>query len=387
MESVSITLARSLVRTYRGQAAHSSWVTLIGTILLTMISLSVPACHNHKEHGESGHNKIVVTSPKALDIIITQQYVCQIHSQRHIKVRALQSGYLEAITVKEGQAVKNGDVLFSVIPTLYKAKWDAELAEAQLALQEFKNTEVLVKKKVLSERELVLYEAKLAKADAKAKLAEAEFNFTKVKAPFDGIIDRLHEQHGSLVKEGDALTTLSDNSLMWVYFNVPEKRYIEYSASSDQEKAEQQIELQLANGTKYRQAATSMRIEAQFNNETGNIAFRADFPNPDRLLRHGMTGNILVHRTLPNAIVIPQRATFEILAKRFVFVIDKEDVVRQREVFVAHEQDDIFVIRSGLGVDDRLIYEGVRQVRDGEKREFEFRSPDEILGHQKNHAE
>src|SRR5262249_49460076 len=147
--------------------------------------------------------KIVVTSPEAKDLIITQQYVCQIHSQRHIRVCALQSGYLEAIPVKEGQAVEKGEVMFTVIPVLYKAKWDAELAEAKVAELELKNTERLLAKNVVSQNEVALYQAKLARAQAKAKLAEAEWNFTKVVAAFDGIIDRLHEQQGSLIKEGD----------------------------------------------------------------------------------------------------------------------------------------------------------------------------------------
>ena len=106
----------------------------------------------HEEHAHQEHHKIVVTSPKAKDVIITQQYVCQIHSQRHIKVRALENGYLEEIPVKEGQAVKKGDVMFKIVPTLYKAKLDAELAEAQLAELEFKNTKKLFKEKAWSLR-------------------------------------------------------------------------------------------------------------------------------------------------------------------------------------------------------------------------------------------
>ena len=85
----------------------------------------------------------MVTSPKAMDVIVTQQYVCQIHSQRHIKVCALESGYLEEISVKEGQAVKKGDVMFKIVPTLYQARRDAELAEAKLAQLEFDNTKRL----------------------------------------------------------------------------------------------------------------------------------------------------------------------------------------------------------------------------------------------------
>jgi membrane fusion protein, multidrug efflux system len=357
-------------------------------IIVALISLSQPACHTHKDQPESEHYKIVVTSPMTKDVVITQQYVCQIHSQRHIKVRALQNGYLEQIPVKEGQEVKQGTVMFKVIPTLYKAKWDAELAEAKLAELEFKNTERLAKRTVVSQNEVALYQAKWEKAKAKAKLAEAEWNFTMVRAPFDGIIDRLHEQQGSLIKEGDALTTLSDNSLMWVYFNVPEARYLEYMSGPSHEKDDQQIELVLANGSKFPQKASSLRIEAQFNNENGNIPFRADFPNPEpRLLRHGMTGTILIHRPLKGALVIPQRATFEVLDRRYVYVVGKDDVVHQREIAIQHELEDTFVIKSGLRVDERFVYEGIRQVRDGEKRETEFRPPEEVLANQKHHAE
>lgn len=359
-------------------------------IILALISLSLPACHVDKGQAEQPrheHLQIVVTSPLAKDVTITQQYVCQIHSQRHINVRALQNGYLEEIPIKEGQAVKQGDVMFKILPTLYQARLDAELAEAQLAQLEFNNTKRLFDDKVVSIQEVALLQAKLDKANAKAKLSAAELNFATVRAPFDGIVDRLHEQHGSLIKEGDILTTLSDNSVMWVYFNVPEVRYLEYMANQGKDKDRRQIELVLANGSKFPQIGKIGAIEAKFNNETGNIPFRADFPNPDRLLRHGQTGNVLIHRTLNNAIVIPQRATFEILDKRYVYVIDKDDVVHQREIVIQNEMDDIFVIKSGLEVNDKFVLEGVRQVRNGEKVEYEFRKPEEALANQKNHAE
>src|SRR5437588_12178760 len=109
-------------------------------IILALFSLSLPACHTHKDQPDLEHHKIVVTSPKAKDVIITQQYVCQIHSQRHIKVCALANGYLMEIRVNEGQAVKKGDVMFKILPPLYQAKLDAELAEAKLAEMELNNT-------------------------------------------------------------------------------------------------------------------------------------------------------------------------------------------------------------------------------------------------------
>jgi len=394
-------------------------VSRILAIIPALISLSVSACNMHAEaqpHPE--HHKIVVTSPVAKDVIITQQYVCQIRSQRHIEVCALSNGFLMEIPVKEGQAVKKGDVLFQILPTLYQAKLDAETAEVQLARLEYNFTKKLAddKAKVVSPGEVLLYQAKLAKAEAKLALSQAELNFTSVRAPFDGIVDRLLKQQGSKIKEEDILTTLSDNTLMWVYFNVPEARYLEYMANRGKDE-DPRIELMLANGSKFNQVGKIGAIEAKFNNETGNIPFRADFPNPDRLLRHGQTGNVLIHRTLKNAIVIPQRATFEILDKRYVYVVGEDDVVHQREIVVEYEMDDIFVVKKaeqkkeehkkdehkkeeakkdehkkeeakkGLDVNDKIILEGVRQVHDGEKVEVEFLKPEEALANQKYHAE
>ncbi|MBV8384718.1 MAG: efflux RND transporter periplasmic adaptor subunit, partial [Planctomycetaceae bacterium] len=270
---------------------------------------------------------------------------------------------------------------------VYQAEYEAAVAERNLAQLELKYSETLAAKKGISENEVALYKAKLAKAEAKLVLAEAKLNFAKIKAPFDGIVDRQREQLGSLVKEGDILTTLSDNSLMWVYFNVPEARYLEYMADLGKNKEIGQIELVLANGNKFQQFGKIGAIEAQFNNETGNIPFRADFPNPDGLLRHGQTGTVLIHRVLKDAIVIPQRATFEILDKRYAYVVGKDDVVHQREIVIQNEMDDIFVIKRGLGVDDRIVLEGIRQVRDGEKVEYEFSRPEVVIAGLKNRAE
>ncbi len=364
-------------------------VSPISAVVLATISLVLPACNSHREEHHHEAHKIVATSPESKSVTITQQYVCQIHSFRHIEVRALERGYLEEIKVKEGQSVKQGDRLYQVIPILYQAKLEAEKAEAQLAQLEFNYTKKLYDDKVVSQNEVALLQAKLAKAEAKVKMADAELNFSILKAPFDGIVDHQHHQQGSLIAEGDILTTLSDNSVMWVYFNVPEANYLKYMAENDKskDKKELQVELMLADGSKFPQIGKINAIEADFNNMTGNIAFRADFPNPDRLLRHGQTGNVLIHRVLNDAIVIPQRATFEILAKRYVFVVDAEDVAHQQEIVVQNELEDLFVIKTGVTVDDKIVLEGIRQVRDGEKVEYEDRSSEQVAANLKFHAE
>ena len=158
-------------------------------------------------------------------------------------------------------------------------------------------------------------------------------------------------------------------------------------ADLNQRKADLQIELVLANGEKFEQIGKIGAIEADFNNQVGTIAFRADFPNPDRLLRHGQTGNVLIRRVQNDAIVIPQRATFEVLDKRYVYVVDKDDVAHQREIGVQNEMDDIYVIEKGLDVSDRIVLEGMRQVRDGDTVEYEDRQPEQVAANLKYHAE
>jgi membrane fusion protein (multidrug efflux system) len=365
-----------------------------------IISLSLPACARMQaeEKGEDseGHSKIVVTTPQAKDVTITQPYVCQIHARRYTEIKALQEGYLEAITVKEGQAVTKDQVLFRIYPPLYKAKLEAEKAEAQFARVELYNTKKLHQQGVVSEQEVKLYEAKLAKAEAKVALAEAELQFTEVKAPFAGIMDRLYQMQGSLVKKDEVLTNLSDNSVMWVYFNVPEARYLEYMNGLGQmdkdrriELIDSRIELQLANGSKFKHSPGNfLTIEGKFNNETGNIAFRADFPNPEGLLRHGQTGTILIHRSVKNAVVIPQRATFETLDKQYVWVVGEDHTVHRQQITIAHELEDTFVIEGGISVKDKIVLEGVQQVKNNQKLEdVEFQKPGEALAHQKFYAE
>lgn len=133
-------------------------------------------------------------------------------------------------------------------------------------------------------------------------------------------MDHFYERLGSLVDEGDLLTTLSDNSKMWVYFNVPEAEYLDYTMRA-KTKEQQQVVLQMANDQLFNQKG-KVETRADFNNETGNIAFRATFPNPDRILATE-TGKILMPVFLKDALIIPQKATFEVLDKKYVYVVVK----------------------------------------------------------------
>jgi membrane fusion protein (multidrug efflux system) len=202
-----------------------------------------------------------------------------------------------------------------------------------------------------------------------------------VKAPFDGIMDRFQVRLGSLVDEGDLLTTLSDNSKMWVYFNVPEAEYLSYKQHTKKDSLTR-VNLLMANNQMFSHSGLVETIEADFNNETGNIAFRATFPNPEALLRHGETGNIQMTVPLKDAIIIPQKATFEILEKKYVFVVTPDKVVHQREINIGAEMPDLYIISKGLKENERILLEGIRKVKDGDKLgEYQYEDPKKVIAH------
>ncbi len=343
------------------------------------------SCESKKEAPKE-ETSFLVTSPIQMDTSVSKDYVCQIRSIQHIEMRALEKGYLQEVFVDEGQFVKQGQRMFQIMPMLYKAELQKAQAEANFVEIEYQNTAKLAESNIVAPNELALAKAKLEKAKAELALAQVHLGFTEIRAPFNGIMDRFQVRLGSLVDEGDLLTTLSDNSKMWVYFNVPEAEYLEYE-STVKTNAKTQVDLMMANGKMFDHTGVVETIEAEFNNETGNIAFRATFPNPDRLLRHGETGNVIMTIPLKNALLIPQKSTFEILDKRYVFVIDKDNIVRSRAITVAAEMPHIYAVQAGLDVNDKILLEGLRLVRENEKIKYEFRNPKEVLSHLDLYAE
>ena len=341
-------------------------------ILICLIVFLTAGCR-HDEHEKHEETRFVVTTPVIKDTLVYREYVCQVHAIQHIELRALERGYLQNIYVDEGQTVKKGQLMFQIMPMIYEAEMQKAKAEVNFAEIEYLNTKNLADSSIVSPNELALSNARLNKAKAEFALAKAHLDFTRVRAPFDGMMDRFHVRQGSLVDEGELLTTLADNSKMWVYFNVPEAEYLDYMATVKPEK-QQEVVLQMANNQVFDHKGVVETIEADFNNETGNIAFRSVFPNPKRILRHGETGNILMPIILKNALLIPQEATFEILDKKYVFVVDDNNVVKTREIKTGAEIPHLYVVTEGLQERDKILVEGLRKVKNNQKIEYDSRS-------------
>ena len=255
-------------------------------------------------------------------------------------------GYLQNIYVDEGQTVKAGQLLFRIMPKIYEAELLKAEAEGKAAEIEVQNTKALADKNVISKNELAMAQAKLDQANAEIAVAKLHLSFTEIRAPFDGTIDRIPKKLGSLIDEGELLTNLSDNSQMFAYFNVSEPEYLEYETNV-KGRGNNKVSLLLANNTLLSSKGEVETIESEFDNETGNIAFRARFPNPDKLLKNGETGKVLMTVPLKNALIIPQKATYEIQDKVYVFVVDKNNVVKSRNISIVGRMPDLFVVKSG----------------------------------------
>jgi membrane fusion protein (multidrug efflux system) len=231
-------------------------------------------CSSKKEEAEA-ETKFLLTSPLRKDTTVTRVYVCQIRAIQHIELRSREKGYLQKIFVDEGQHVKEGQMMFQIMPLLYTAELQKAQAEAKFAEIEYRNTKQLADSNVVSPNELALAQAKFDRANAEVSLAQAHLSFTEIRAPFDGIMDRFYVRQGSLVNEEDLLTLLSDNRQMWVYFNVPEAEYLNYKVNAKKDSI-MKVQLQMANNQLFNHPGIVKAIEADFNNETGKHRFQSN---------------------------------------------------------------------------------------------------------------
>ncbi|MCB0840235.1 MAG: efflux RND transporter periplasmic adaptor subunit [Bacteroidetes bacterium] len=356
--------------------------------MFTLIYMTSCKHEEHTEHETHESGILPVTNPIKIDTTVFDEFVCQIHSFQHIDLRAQEKGFLQKILVDEGQFVKKGQLLFQIQQTIYQAEVGKAKAELEFAQIEYQNTKALADSNIVSPNELALANATLQKAKAELALSQTHLSFTEIRAPFNGIVGKFEDVRlGSLLDEGELLTTLSDNSKMWVYFNVPEVQYLDY-ATSPKASTVQKVKLRLANNYVFPQEGIIETIESDFNNTTGNIAFRATFQNPNSLLRHGQTGTILWADEVKNVLAIPQKATFEVLDKKYVFIVDKEGHISSKEIKIIRELHHIYLLAAeGLSIEDQILLEGLRKVQSGDKIEYKYENPSSVFSHLDVHAE
>jgi len=325
-------------------------------------------------------DQIPVVKLAESDTTLYTGYVADIQAIQNVEIRAKVNGFLEQILVDEGQFVKQGQPLFLINVAEYTnavARTEAQLsnahAEAHAAELEVGRVKTLSDKNVVATSELKLAEARLMAAQAKVKealsahdLANLQLSYTTIKAPFDGIVNRIPLKRGSLLESGTLLTTLSDNRSVFAYFNVSEIEYLQLTKGNKASLTETEIvSLILADGTVYPQKGKIETIESEFDESTGSIAFRARFPNPERILKHGASGRVRLSNIASNIVMVPQKAVFEIQDKHFVYVVGSDKKIHQKPFIPARRVAEYYIVASGLDAGDTIVYEGIQNLRDG----------------------
>ena len=352
--------------------------------MLVVCSMSLfCACDDKKQatHGEE-YKTLTVTRR---DFMLQSAYTATLQGRQAVEVRPQVSGTITDIRINEGDAVKRGQVLFVIDQVPYKAalstaKANLESAEAKLCTAKLTadSKEELCRRNVVSDYDRQtavnsLREAKAAVAQARAELTRAtnDLSYTEVKSPADGMVGTLPYRVGTLVSASlpKPLTTVSDNSNMYVYFSMTENQLLDLTrryGSKDKALAEMDsIELQLNDRSVYPQEGKIETISGVIDTSTGTVSLRAVFPNKEGLLTSGGSGNVIIPVRKENCIVVPQSATYEVQDKVYVYkVVDgKAQSVPVQVTRVNGGQE--YIVESGLKVGDTIVAEGVGLLREG----------------------
>jgi membrane fusion protein (multidrug efflux system) len=322
-----------------------------------------------------------VTEVFIKDVNIPLEFVTSIQAVQNVEIRARVPGYLENIYADEGTLVKHGQLLFKINDEEYQAEVDrakasiaSAEAETKTAMVELERVKLLVDKKVVAQTELDLAEAKLEIARSKIKVAQAEETTaeiklanTSIRSPFTGIINNLPLKRGSLISEGLLLTTISDISYVYTYFNVSEVEYLKFNRANVREDTLflNNVELLLADGSTYPLKGKVDAVQGEFEAGTGTLVVRAKFKNPKFTLKHGSTGKLRLLEVQGNSLLIPQKSVLEIQDKNYVLLLDKNNVVMMKSFVPLRRIGDFYIVSKGLNEHDVIVYEGIQNVKEG----------------------
>jgi membrane fusion protein (multidrug efflux system) len=378
---------------------------LLGWLLLILAGLSQTSCSSYGgQNSKQDTLQLPIITLTGKDTVLQSSYVADIQAIKNVEIRARVKGFLEDIYIDEGRPVKKGQLLFKINDDEYKTA----LSRARAALQnaeatakatqlEVERVQLLVDRHVVAPSELEVAKARLAAEKANIEearssviSAENHLSYTSVRAPYDGLIDRIPLKPGSLIDEGTLLTSLSDISAMYAYFSFPENEYLQYQRSrhlaeqggpghtgqdargSKQATADQslnvpgdKVKLVLSDGSSYPYTGIIETVEGEIQQTTGSIDFRARFPNPQQLLRHGATARLYISTRADSILLVPQRSVFDIQDKSYVYLVDKDNRLHMQAFEPLTRFSEYYIVKQGLHPSDRILYEGTQNAREG----------------------
>lgn len=357
-------------------------------IALFAVGISfLTACGNSQSGAKMGDNEFTVLAVTSTTSDQTTSYPATIKGTQDIEVRPQVSGFIVKLCVDEGATVRKGQALFQIDPTQYaasvrQAKAAVEMAKANvntLALTE-ENKKTLFDKKIISDFEyqtavnqLLSAKANLAQAEASLVSANQNLSFCTVTSPSNGVVGTFPYRVGSLVSASisQPLTTVSEIGDIYVYFSMTEKELLGLTKAGGTLKEQlakmPAVKLQLSDGSMYTEEGKIDAVSGVIDQSTGSVSMRAIFPNGKNILRSGGSGNIVFPYVMDGIIMIPQSSTVEIQDKKFVFVLQPDNTVKNTEVQISSLDDGkSYLVTNGLKSGDKIVIEGVQKLKDGQ---------------------
>lgn len=364
--------------------------TVLQAIILPTILL-IAACGGNSENKQNAEvtiSEYPILTIEPRSTTLNSNYPATIEGQQNIEIRPKIEGFIEHIYVDEGATVKQGQALFRISAPQYEqekrsAEAAVKIAEAAVntAQMEVNKVRPLVEKNIISRYQLESaqfnlesQQAQLAQARANLTNASTNVGYTLITSPVNGVVGTLPYKIGSLVSSNtpQPLTTVSNITNIYAYFSINEKQMLEISGREAEGSARDnlanipQVSLILANGSQFPHPGRIETTSGLINTATGSISVRATFPNPGNIIRSGSSGVITIPLELDSAIVIPQKSTYEIQGKKFVYQLQEDNTVTSKSITVMDNDDgQFYVVNAGLKPGDKIVMEGLATLRDG----------------------
>ena len=347
-------------------------------MMLAAIAATLVACSGGGGRPTFGDNEFPVVTVGTTSADMQSTYPAAIKGVQDVEIRPKAQGFLIQINVKEGQTVSAGQTLFVIDNATYQAQVRQAQAAVNTAQQQvntaqltYDNAKQLHANKIIGDYELqtsqnTFESAKAQLAQAQAALASAKeaLSFCYVKSPASGVVGTLPYKKGALVSGSNSLTTVANISSMDVYFSVTEKEAMVISQKGLS--SFPAVKLQLADGSIYAHEGKVSRMSGVVDAATGSVQLIASFPNPEKQLKSGQTGNIVIPRQNTNAIVIPQLCVSEVQNKKFVYTLGKDNKVKYTEIKVDPQNDgNNYIVTEGLKAGDKYVTNGITKLNDG----------------------
>ncbi|MDB5248304.1 MAG: efflux transporter periplasmic adaptor subunit [Segetibacter sp.] len=329
---------------------------------------------------------VITIVPKTTTLFT--DFPATVQGQQNIEIRPKIDGYIQTIYVDEGATVRKGQMLFQISAPQYEqevrtAQANIKIAQAEVNAAEMQVNKVrpLVEKDIISKYELqsaqyTLQARQAALAQARATLANARTNlgYTSITSPVNGVVGTIPYKIGSLVSSNTAqpLTTVSNIGNIYAYFSINEKQALDFSRNTKGATTQQRlatvppVSLILSTGAEFPQKGRVETASGLINTETGSLSVRATFANPGNIVRSGSSGVVRIPRTVDSAVLVPQKATYEVQGKKFVYIVESTGTVRSAEIRVMENGNgQYFVVQEGLRPGEKIVLEGVAALKEG----------------------